>query len=72
MGFKYFISLKDYTKEPYSLLVNNTTLDRQTAEIFVLSSGNVTKYDFLTGRDVLLVKDLLERAATKKTFEYFP
>ena len=28
-------------------------LDRQTATISVLSSGNVSKYKFLTGKDVL-------------------
>ena len=27
-----------------------------------LSSGNVEKYEFLTGKDVLLEKDLLEKA----------
>ena len=28
-------------------------LVRQTAKIFALSSGNVSKYEFLTGKDVL-------------------
>ena len=28
-------------------------LDRQSAKISALSSGNVGKYEFLTGRDVL-------------------
>ena len=31
-------------------------LDRQTANISVLSSGNVCKYDFLTCKDVLSEK----------------
>ena len=35
-------------------------LDRQTAKISSLSSGNVSKYNVLTGKDVLLEKDLLE------------
>ena len=39
-------------------------LDRQTAKISALSSGNVSKYEFLTDKDVLLEKDLLEKAAT--------
>ena len=26
-------------------------LDRQTAKVSALSSGNVSKYDFLTGKD---------------------
>ena len=33
-----------------------------------LSSGNVSKYEFLTGKDVLPEKDLLVKAATKKRF----
>ena len=43
-------------------------LDRQTAKISALSSGNVSKYEFLTGKDVLPEKDLLEKAATMKRF----
>ena len=39
-------------------------LDRQTAKISALSSGNVSKYEFLTDKDVLPEKDLLEKAAT--------
>ena len=45
-------------------------LDGQNANIYVLSSGSVNKYAFLTGKDVLLEKDLLEKAATIKRFEY--
>ena len=39
-------------------------LDRQTAKISALSSGNVGKYEFLTGKDVSSEKDLLEKSAT--------
>ena len=39
-------------------------LDRQSAEISPLSSGNVSKYQFLTGKDVLPEKELLEEAGT--------
>ena len=46
--------------------------DRQTAKISALSSGNVSKYEFLTCKDVLPEKDLLEEAATMKRFEYSP
>ena len=35
-----------------------------------LSSGNVSKYEFLTGKDILPEKDLLEKAVTLKRFEY--
>ena len=47
-------------------------LDRQTAKISALSSGNVSKYEFLTDKDVLAEKDLLEKAAALKRFEYSP
>ena len=38
-------------------------IDRQTGKISALSSGN-------NGKDVLPVKDLLEKAATMKRLEY--
>ena len=41
-------------------------LNRQTAEISALSSRNVSKYEFLTGKDVLPEKGVFERAATVK------
>ena len=46
------------------------SLDRQTAKISALSLGKVSKYQSLTGKDVLLEKDLLEKGATIKRFEY--
>ena len=48
------------------------SLDRQTAKISALSSINVSKYEFLTKKDVLPEKDLLEKAATIKLFKYSP
>ena len=45
-------------------------LERQTTNISALSSGNVCKYEFLAGKDILRGKDLLEKAATMKRFEY--
>ena len=45
-------------------------LDRQTAKISALLSGNVYKYEFVTDQDVLPEKDLLEKAAANKRFEY--
>ena len=47
-------------------------LDRQTAKISASSSGNVSKYGFLTGKEVLPEKDLLEKAEAIKRFEYSP
>ena len=38
-------------------------LDRQTLKISALSSGNVSKYEFSTGKDVLPKKELFEKAA---------
>ena len=45
-------------------------LDRQTAKVSALSSGNVSKYDFLSDKDLLPEKDLPEKAAATKRFEY--
>ena len=36
--------------------------------ISTFSSGNVSKYEFLTGKDVLLEQEVLEKAATLKRF----
>ena len=47
-------------------------LDRQTATISALSSGNVSKYEFLTSKDILTEIYQLEKAATMKKFEYSP
>ena len=45
--------------------------DRQTAKIPALLSENVSKYEFLTPKDALPEKDLLETAAAAiKRFEY--
>ena len=108
IDFKDFMKLyKEYNKEPYSFLVNDTTLssdnplrfrknlfkmiirknikainnkikenkaqynlDKQTATISALSSGNVSKYELLTDKDVLPEKYLLEKATTMKRFDY--
>ena len=45
-------------------------LDRQTAKVSDLSSGNLSKYELLTGKDVLPEKYLLEKAAELKRFKY--
>ena len=37
-------------------------LDTQTARMLASSSGNLEKYQFLTGKNVLLEKDQLEKA----------
>ena len=47
-------------------------LDRQTAKISVLASGNVSKYEFLSGSDVLPENNLSEKAAELKRFESSP
>ena len=43
-------------------------LDTQTANILALLSENVSKYEFLTGKDVLPEKDLQEKAAVLNRF----
>ena len=45
-------------------------LGRQTAKISALTSRNVSKYEFLTGNEILPEKDLLQKAATMKRFKY--
>ena len=45
--------------------------DRQTAKISALSPGNVSKYESLTGKDLVPIQNLLEKAAIMKRFEYF-
>ena len=47
------------------------SLDKQTAKISALSPGNVAKYEFLTGEDILPENTLLEKAGTIKIFEYW-
>ena len=46
-------------------------LDRKTAKISALSSGNVSKHESITGKDLLPEKDLLEKTVTIKRSEYF-
>ena len=43
--------------------------DTQTANISALSLENGSRYEFLTSEDVLLEKELSEKAATVKRFE---
>ena len=45
-------------------------LDKQTAKISALSSGNNGKYKFLTGEDIFPEKPLLEKTAAIKRFGY--
>ena len=46
-------------------------LDRETATISALSSGNVNEYECFIGNDVFPEKDLPEKATTMKRFENF-
>ena len=41
-------------------------LDRQTARISAFLSGNVSKYEFLTSKDVSQEKSLLEKLLQQK------
>ena len=45
-------------------------LDRQTTKIFALSWRNVSKYAFFKSNDIWPEKDLLEKPAIMKRFEY--
>ena len=44
-------------------------LSRKAVKILALSSQNVNKYEFLTDKEVLLEKDILEKAAAIKRFK---
>ena len=45
-------------------------LNKEAAKISALSSRNISKFDFLTGKDGLPEKDLPEKAAAFKRFKY--
>ena len=69
------MTVNEKTKTIDNKIVQNKAqcyLDRQTAKISALSSGDVDKFEFLTAKYILLKKDLLEKAATIKRFEYLP
>ena len=51
------------------IIITFKIIDRQTAIISALPSRNVSKHEFVTGKDVLPGKDFLEKAATMKRFE---
>ena len=46
-------------------------LERQTPKMSALSSGNVSKHEYMTSKDVLPEKNLLEKAPTTKRFGIF-
>ena len=58
---KQSIIKQSKNKVPYNL-------DRQTAKVSAFSLGNVSKYEFVTGKDVLPEKQLLGKAATIKRY----
>ena len=64
------VSKKNYNKIKQNKAQYN--LDRQTAKNSALSSINLDKYEFLTEKDVLPEKNLIEKAAEIKRFEYSP
>ena len=48
------------------------TIRLNATQYFIMKIRNVSKYKFLTGKNVLPEKDLLENAATMKRFKYSP
>ena len=61
------MSISEKIKEINNKIEQNKAqydLDRQITKISALSSWNVSKYEFLTVKEVLPVKDLLEKVAT--------
>ena len=47
-------------------------LGRQTGKMSAFSSVYASKYEFSTGKNILPEKDLLEKVAAIKRFEYSP
>ena len=47
-------------------------LNRQNAKIATLPSGNISKYEFFTGKNGSPGKNLPEKATTMKIFGYLP
>ena len=69
------MSISEKTKTIDNKIEQNKTqynLDRQTAKISALSSGNVNKYEFLTVKYVLPERGSLEKNAKMKRYEYSP
>ena len=69
------MSISEKIKTTNSKIEQNKSqydLDRQNAKISDSSTGNVSKYEFLTSKGVLPEKDLLEKVATIKRFVYSP
>ena len=69
----YKMSIKEKIKTIENKIEQNKAqynLDRKTDKISTLSSGNVCKYEFLTGKGILSEKELLEKSAELKRFEY--
>ena len=67
------MSVSKKIKKPDNIIKqkkDQLNLDRKTPKISALSLGNVSKYEFLTGKDVLPEKDLLQKAVKIKRFEY--
>ena len=71
----YKMSISHKIKAINNKIEQNKTqynLDWQSAKISALTSKNVSKYEFLTSKDVLPEDDFLEKAAALKRFEYSP
>ena len=66
---KMIVSKKIKTVD-YKIELNKAQYDLNKQKISALSSGNISKYEFLTGKDVIPEIYLLEKAATMKRFEY--
>ena len=73
-GTYYKITITEKIKTINNKIKQNKAqynLDRHTAKISVLSLGNVSKYDFLTGKDALLERGLLKKLLqSKERFKY--
>ena len=67
------MSIREKTKTADNKIEQNKVrfnLYRQTAMISALSSENVSKYEFLTGKDVLPEKNLIEKVSASRRIGY--
>ena len=69
------MSISDKIKRINNKIEQNNvqySLYRKNTKISALSSRNIIKYEFLTSKDVLPEKDLLEKTSASKRLEYLP
>ena len=65
------MSISEKTNNKIDQSNTQYNLDQKTVKVSALSLGNVGKYKFLSEKYVSSVKDLLQKSAVLKKFEYY-